>query len=125
MKSQITTLITTALGQLQQQQLVPAGALAAIQVERTRDRSHGDFASNIAMVLAKSAKRKPRDLAEQIVAAVPSSELVDKIEIAGPGFINFYLSRAAYYQVISDIIEQGERATEEHVRYLRRLLSAV
>ncbi len=66
----------------------PAGVL----VERTRDRKHGDFATNVALALAKNAGRKPRELAEEIIKALPASGLVAKTEIAGPGFINFFLS---------------------------------
>ncbi|MCK5325826.1 MAG: arginine--tRNA ligase, partial [Woeseiaceae bacterium] len=61
-------------------------------VERTRDASHGDFASNIAMRLAKPARRSPRDLAAAIVEQLPDTDQIDKVEIAGPGFINFSLS---------------------------------
>ncbi len=78
-----------------------------IEVERTRDRGHGDFACNLALKLAKPLARNPRALAEEIVAAIPisppDSELIDKIEVAGPGFINFYFRREAYYRLISHI----------------------
>src|SRR5579859_1892504 len=61
-------------------------------VERTRDRKHGDFATNVALVLAKSLGKKPRDLADAIVKALPTGGMVARTEIAGPGFINFFLS---------------------------------
>ncbi|MEA3243831.1 MAG: arginine--tRNA ligase, partial [Pseudomonadota bacterium] len=79
-----------------------------INLERTRDRKHGDFASNLAMVLCKVARSKPRDLAEKLVSALPESEQVTKVEIAGPGFINFYLSPAAYHATITQVLEQGD-----------------
>jgi arginyl-tRNA synthetase len=79
----------------------------APQVERTRDPSHGDFATNIAMVLAKRARTRPRDLAERIIAALPPSPLIDSVEIAGPGFINFRLTADAYYALIPQIMAQG------------------
>ena len=79
----------------------------AAQVERTRDPSHGDFATNIAMVLAKRARTKPRELAERIIAALPPSPLVERVEIAGPGFINFRLSADAYRALIPEIMAQG------------------
>src|SRR6185312_17506374 len=66
-------------------------------IERTRSREHGDFACNVAMLLAKNAGKKPRDLATAIVAALPANPLVAKVEIAGPGFINFFLSDAAWH----------------------------
>jgi len=76
-------------------------------VERTRDSSHGDFATNVALQLAKAAKRKPRELAEAIIAALPRNELVAKVEIAGPGFINFFLAPAAYHEELLRVVDQG------------------
>lgn len=75
-------------------------------VERTADAKHGDFASNIAMILAKVARCKPRDLAEQLVAHLPASELIDKVEIAGPGFINFFLSDAVFHEVVKQVFDE-------------------
>src|SRR5660398_256749 len=77
--------------------LVRKGALASgtelkVQVDRTKDKAHGDLTTNLAMIMAKSAKRNPRQLAAEIIAHLPSSELVQKVEIAGPGFINFFLN---------------------------------
>ena len=76
-----------------------------ISVERTRDSSHGDFACNLALKLAKPLKQNPRVLAQEIVAAIPASqlalELIGKVEIAGPGFINFYFRREAYHNLIN------------------------
>ena len=84
-------------------------AAERIAVERTRDASHGDFASNIALASAKQAGCKPRDLAERLVAALPASEHVAKVEIAGPGFINFTIAKDAAVAVVRDVLEQGER----------------
>jgi len=78
-----------------------------VTIERTRDATHGDFASNIAMQLAKAAKRKPRELAQAIVAALPASDLVAKVEIAGPGFINFFVSPAGYHQELLRVLDEG------------------
>jgi arginyl-tRNA synthetase len=83
------------------------GATATVGIERTRDSSHGDFASNIAMQLAKAAKRKPRELAQAIVDALPPSDLVARVEIAGPGFINFFLAPAAFQAELARVIDQG------------------
>jgi arginyl-tRNA synthetase len=79
----------------------------AATIERTRDATHGDFASNVAMQLAKAAKRKPRELAQAIVAALPDSDLVAKVEIAGPGFINFFVSPAGYQQELLRVLDEG------------------
>src|SRR5690606_28739057 len=88
---------------------LPADLEISVQVERTRDRAHGDFASNVAMTLAKAARAKPRDIAEKIVVALPASAQVAKVDIAGPGFINFHLTPAAYHRVVGDVLEQGAR----------------
>jgi arginyl-tRNA synthetase len=76
-------------------------------IERTRDPSHGDFASNVAMQLARPARRNPREIAGQIVDALGDSDSVDKVEIAGPGFINFHLSPGAFHAELETILEQG------------------
>jgi arginyl-tRNA synthetase len=80
---------------------------SAMLVERTRDATHGDFATNAAMQLAKAAKRKPRDLAQAIIDALPRSEHVAKVEIAGPGFINFFLTPAAYHRELLRMLDEG------------------
>jgi arginyl-tRNA synthetase len=78
-------------------------------IERARDSRHGDFACNVAMALAKVARAKPRDLAERLVAELPASPLIAKVEIAGPGFINFHLAADAYHNLIPQALEEGDR----------------
>ena len=78
-----------------------------ITIERTRDAQHGDFASNMALVLAKPAKVNPRQLAEKIIAALPQHDAVMKVELAGPGFINFFINPNSQYQVIKKIHDEG------------------
>jgi arginyl-tRNA synthetase len=107
LKIQLQQLIQQALEALQQQQQFSVGALPEIKIERTRERGHGDFACNIAMVLAKQAKRKPRELAQLIVDHLPQNAHIRQVDIAGPGFINFFLTPAAYYQILGDILQQG------------------
>lgn len=80
---------------------------SSIQIERTRDERYGEFASNIALNISKTAGLKPRDLAAGILKHLPESEFLDKVEIAGPGFINFFLAQKAYLQVIPDILTGG------------------
>ncbi|MFP5506114.1 MAG: arginine--tRNA ligase [Gammaproteobacteria bacterium] len=109
MKQHLEQLLTDAVHGLQAGGGLPADIAVAVQIERTRDRAHGDFASNVAMTLAKAARAKPRDIAEKIVAALPASAQVARVEIAGPGFINFHLTPAAYHRVIGEILEQGAR----------------
>ncbi len=107
MKQQLTELLAHACSRLQANGTLPRETQVNIQIERTRDQKHGDFASNLAMTLTKAARCKPRDLAEQLIAELPDSELVEKVEIAGPGFINFYLGEKAYHAVIKDILQQA------------------
>ncbi len=107
MKVQIQHLLSQSLEQLAADGILPAGSLPRPVVERTRDASHGDFASNIAMVLAKVARCRPRDLAERLVARLPASSTIAKVEIAGPGFINFTLTPDAYRALVPEILRQG------------------
>ncbi len=95
MKDTIRQLIQQAITQLVNEGVLPEGLSPAIQVENSRDKKNGDFASNIAMMLAKPAGMKPRDLAEKIIAALPADENVSKAEIAGPGFLNFFQNTQA------------------------------
>lgn len=88
---------------------MPAAIEPEVPLERTRDRAHGDFATTVAMTLAKQARRKPRELAELIAAALPASDSVARVEIAGPGFINFFLSPSAYHNVVREVLAQGDR----------------
>jgi arginyl-tRNA synthetase len=79
----------------------------AIELDRPKQTSHGDYACNAAMQLARPMKRSPRDVAAQIVAALPSSALVEKTEIAGPGFINIFLTPAAKQALVGRILAAG------------------
>jgi arginyl-tRNA synthetase len=90
MKDSIRHLIQQALTRLTTEGVLPEGLSPAIQVENTKDKSHGDFASNIALMLAKPAAMKPRELAEKLIAALPVDPQISKVEIAGPGFLNFF-----------------------------------
>ncbi|EGV28414.1 Arginyl-tRNA synthetase [Thiorhodococcus drewsii AZ1] len=108
MKQDIKDLIATALQTLVDQGLLDLQTLPEPQLERTKDTSHGDFATNLAMVLAKLARTKPRDLAQRLIEALPASPLIDKVEIAGPGFINFFLAEGAYHSVVPQILTTGQ-----------------
>ena len=109
MKEHIRELVEQALldlrrlGKLAQDLPTPAYA-----VERTRSREHGDYATNIALLLAKPAGMKPRELAELIVATLPTTQQVQKVEVAGPGFINFTLAAACRLGTLRRIFEQGK-----------------
>lgn len=107
MKQQVKGLFTGALERLAADGLLPGDGLPDVQVERTRDQRHGDFSSNAALVLAKRARIKPRDLAARLVAALPPSPLVERVEIAGPGFVNVFLALAAYRALVPEILTTG------------------
>lgn len=109
MKEQIAQLLESALQTLVEQGVLPADISPDIQVENTRDKAHGDFATNLALMLAKPAKSNPRALAQQICDALPGSSAIDKTEIAGPGFINFFVNDAAIYSVVGEVLNAGER----------------
>ncbi|MEZ0232601.1 MAG: arginine--tRNA ligase [Methylophilaceae bacterium] len=81
----------------------------AIQIERPKTAQHGDFSTNLAMMLAKPLRQNPRAIAEQLIQALPVSTLVEKVEIAGAGFINFFLSNHAKSTVVGDIQTQGDK----------------
>ena len=108
MKHHLEHLLGSALAGLNSTGALSGPLASPIAIERTRDRAHGDFACNIALTLAKSVRRKPRDLAEQIVAALPASDQVTKVEVAGPGFINFFLAPAAFQNVVNEVLAAGE-----------------
>ncbi|MCE9664176.1 arginine--tRNA ligase [Halomonas sp. M5N1S17] len=108
MKETIVSLLENALDNLKQQGVLPADATPAIKVDPTRDKAHGDYATNLALMLAKAAGRKPRELAEELVAALPASEAVQQVEIAGPGFINFFAATDAAAQVVRQVLEAGD-----------------
>lgn len=111
MKQEIQGLVRAAIEQLLAQSIIDPERFGEQrpepQIERTRDDNHGDFATNAAMVLAKRAGMKPRDLAERVVAALPRSAFIDRVEIAGPGFINFHLAADAFHAQVAGIIAQG------------------
>ena len=109
MKILIENLLRHALADLPED-LVPAEARPLhIEVDSTRDARHGDFASNLAMRLAKASGRNPRKLAEALVQSLPVSPAVAKVEIAGAGFINFFLSKDAYHSEIAKVLHDGRR----------------
>lgn len=104
MKAHLTELLTQAA-----KSLGVDSASLSIQLERPKSADHGDFATNLAMMLAKPLRQNPRAIAESLIQALPASEYVAKVEIAGAGFINFFLNGQARHGVIAQIREQGDR----------------
>ena len=108
MKQALEQLLLEALARLAGTLLPGAVDPKSLVIERTRDPANGDFATNVAMRLAKAAGLKPRDLAQAIVDALPASPQVVKVEVAGAGFINFFLAGDAQAQVLRQIHELGD-----------------
>jgi arginyl-tRNA synthetase len=122
LKTSIAQLVAQAVAGLSDLAEAPEIASISTTVERTRDARHGEFATNIAMRLAKSLGRNPRDIATEIIDNLPDSELVDKVEIAGPGFINFYVSAAALHRELQDILEKGQGYGRQATRGTPKIL---
>lgn len=119
-KQQIEILIQSALESLSQAERWSV-TVPSIQIDSTKDKQHGDFASNIALILAKPLQRKPRELAELIVQHLPSSNQIKKVDIAGPGFINFFLTNEAHYAIISEIMTAGDQYGRCHLGQGKRI----
>lgn len=92
----------------------PEALAPTFVIERTRSREHGDFACNVALLLAKPLRKKPREVAETIVAALPKNHLIERTEIAGPGFINFFLSATAWHDEIRRVLHAGAQYGHSH-----------
>ncbi|MBT3505353.1 MAG: arginine--tRNA ligase [Piscirickettsiaceae bacterium] len=109
MKDQLRQIIETVLTDLIAQNSLPEMALPKIQIDRTKDKLHGDFACNIAMMLARSAKMNPRQIATLLVEALPETDFITRVDIAGPGFINFTLSADTAQQIVKTILAEGDQ----------------
>jgi arginyl-tRNA synthetase len=107
LKQELEQLLLSALARLAGSVLAQAPPASAVAVERTREAQHGDFASNVALRLAKAAGTNPRALASAIVAALPENALLARAEVAGAGFINFHLAPQAYARELAAIHAQG------------------
>ena len=107
MKPELAALITAALEQLVSQGVLTGLPDAALQIDRPKDPSLGDLSCNIAMVLAKRAGIAPRDLATQIIDTLPDNTLIERCDIAGPGFINFFVNASHHTGVVRTILESG------------------
>lgn len=110
MKKIIESALNSAVQQLNSNENlnIPSDKIV-VSIERTRDVAHGDFASNLAMMLARELKSSPRQIAEKLIAALPSNPLIEKVEIAGAGFMNFTLSKDAYYNELNEVMLQQDQ----------------
>jgi arginyl-tRNA synthetase len=109
MKELISELVEQTISQLSNAEKLPTELKYAINIDASKDKAHGDFASNIALVLSKQAGMPPRKLAEFIVQNLPKNDSIEKVEIAGPGFINFFVSSASNFTVVETILEQKDK----------------
>jgi arginyl-tRNA synthetase len=103
-KNQISNILSDAL-----QQLNIDISEVYIHIERPKSLEHGDYSSNIALQLAKGIKKNPREVAQLIIDQIGSEELFNKLELAGPGFINFHLSDMGRSLIIKDIIQKDDK----------------
>src|SRR5437867_10747233 len=88
--------------------IAPERAHVPVELDPPKQAQHGDFASNVALQHAKALKRNPREVAQALVAALPPSELVERIEIAGAGFINIFVTPAARQAVVATILAERD-----------------
>ena len=107
MKELLQELVLQAILDLRRDGVLPPGAEPAFVIERTRNKSHGDYACNVALLMAKPLGKNPRELAQAILDTLPQSRLVEKAEIAGPGFINFFVSPTCLYGSLRRVYELG------------------
>ena len=107
MKEQLQNLLTKCIGDLIDQGVI-SDMPSKIRLDHTKDKSHGDYATNIALMLAKQANMNPKELAQTIIKQLGVAEFIEKTEIAGPGFINFFLSSESSSSVINEIIDSGK-----------------
>ena len=103
MKNYIQEKLASIVNDFTEQGLLPAEAKVRIMVENTKDKSHGDFATNLAMLLSKPMQKKPAEIAALIAAKIPTDNRIAKVEIAGPGFINFYANSDFLAEAINAI----------------------
>jgi arginyl-tRNA synthetase len=100
--------IVDALDGMAREGALPAGLdLSNVEVSPPRDASHGDLACNAAMALAKAASMKPRDIADKLAAKLKADPDIEKVEVAGPGFLNMSFVPAFWHQVVAAILDQG------------------
>src|SRR3990167_1639033 len=107
MKDHIESLLQNAIKKLIKKSTLPTDLRVPVQVSPTRDPQHGDFATNVALLLAKPTSANPRELAQKIIANLAESKWVRKVEVAGPGFINFFIAEEGLTQTVRNILKMG------------------
>jgi len=109
LKHELEQLVLESLNTLHSDGLLPEPFAGEVQITHTRNKDHGDFACNVAMQLAKPARRNPREIAQAIIDQLPAHEALIKAEIAGPGFINFFIDPSAGRSIIARILVEGDQ----------------
>ncbi len=109
MKDRLRQQIGDALQACFDNNTLHSGVVPEVQIEVPGNPEHGDFASNLAMAMARAEKKPPRQIAEALVSALADCAFLSKVEIAGPGFINFTLTPACWYEVLHDIAAEREK----------------
>lgn len=122
MKKNIQNLLDTALQSLLQQGELIAPPELDFTIERPKENKHGDFSANVALILAKANRQAPRQVAEKIIAHLPQAIFIEKVEIAGPGFINFFLTSEAVVRIVEDILSQREKFGANNLGQGQRVL---
>ena len=115
-KSHLADLFAQAL-----REVAPDQGSATVLIERPKQASHGDYACNLAMQLAKPLRKSPRDIANALIAALPKSEVIEKVEIAGAGFINVFITTAAKQDVVHGVLMAGAGYGHVHVGGRRKV----
>ncbi|HQG31954.1 MAG TPA: arginine--tRNA ligase, partial [Deltaproteobacteria bacterium] len=107
MKEQIESLLKETLHTLMDERVIPGHDLESVSVSIPSNKAFGDFATNVAMIMASQAKRPPREIAGIIKERMERlTDVFEKVEIAGPGFINFYVSPAVWVRTLHEVLEQ-------------------
>ena len=109
-KSHLSELFAQAL-----REVAPEQASATVLIERPKQAAHGDYACNLAMQLAKPLRKSPRDIAQALIAALPKSDVIEKLEIAGAGFINVFITTAAKQNVVRGVLQAGVGYGHVHI----------
>ncbi|KTD21339.1 arginine--tRNA ligase [Legionella londiniensis] len=122
MKATVEAILTQALNALKKSGNIPYDVEAEIKIDRSKDAKHGDYASNLALTLARPSGLPPRQVAELLVENMPQHPLLDRIEIAGPGFINFFMRTNTLSQVITKVLKEGHEFGRSQVGHGQKVI---
>lgn len=107
MKATVELLLKRALEKAEASGLIPSECAVELKIDRTKSDSHGDYATNVALMLSKPCRMKPREIAERLIQWIPEHPALERVEIAGPGFINFFMNTGERAQVIKTVLNEG------------------